>query len=77
MYEKWQKILEGYYRKIYKGIKISPWHHYQLNVIEAEMEQLDSEMYKDEFQEDLTYQKEMKIKSSVSNTRFDSKYSHN
>ena len=38
LFDKWQKTLGGYYRSIYKGKKVSPWHHYQLQVIEQEMQ---------------------------------------
>lgn len=51
MFKKWQSNLNGYYRKIYKGTKISPWHHYQLKVIEEEMKSLDEIIFKEDYED--------------------------
>ena len=34
MYERWQEGVAKYYRETYKGVIISPWHHYELKSIE-------------------------------------------
>jgi hypothetical protein len=48
-FEKWQKTIDKYYRKHLKGELISPWHHYQLQILEREMQELSPEIYKKEF----------------------------
>lgn len=37
IFEVWKTTMKNYYRKMYKGVKISPWHHYKAKNLDNEL----------------------------------------
>lgn len=44
-FDNWKASLTQYYRATFKGVIISPWHHYQMRILEDDMIEMDSAQY--------------------------------
>lgn len=55
-------MLQSYFRVGPRGEKIiSPWHHYQLQIIEKQMKDLDPHIYETQYKLRMSYMREMKV----------------
>ena len=49
LFEKWEKLIDKYFREIYKGKVISPWHFYQLQIVEKDMIEIDKDIFDEHY----------------------------
>ena len=64
-FEQWRQHLTKYYRETYKGIIVSPYHHYQMQVLEDEMKVIDRKKYRKIYLPQIKYLREQCLFSNI------------